>query len=763
MKCRKHAVGEEILFCITSILIGFSLCSVYGHSLEDPLDHPIPITMSMFYPSIFFAGGHGLGTASPEDIPGLKDFVARRTDSFDVTNIPDDVTVVPVSDFPESSYLYHLYVVGWFWRIFGVSVQTLLIYASCIYALSAGVLYLMFRNGLGRLASLTGTLLVCSSPAMLYTSVNLRDFAKTPFVIFAIYILIKLIVCSTSRKSLPALAILLGVTCGIGVGFRQDVVMCLPPAIMAILLSGSREGSHSWHLRLISVGLLLLAFIPLSRPIFRGMALEGNQASAHGFFQGLSEEVEARLAFGGASYDFLVWTDSGLYSQANVFSRRQGVNTPMINPGSMEYRHAIGDAAAPFLQNPGLHFTGAEYARFQRILMRDVLLTFPADIVARAWRTAAALYEMPSALQQELSWVKADFPSFVRTLFAGHKMLSSGIRMLGLLFVAAGLIGVSAINLKKSLGLTGLLIWFSGYPSINYEYRMIAYLVFIPFLGFLFCFSHAGRRVFICIKSVIFSTHGVQAEHTQSGNSIPFLKSIRNMAILVATVLMAMIIPLIVLRAWQKDSVYKLASQLETLKLNKVEIKIEKTDARVLVSPTDVLPGLKDAESLPPGETAWQYVAAVFDTNGENIPIGIEYDKSRVFNDYTQQLNLYGSKNQTKGRVTLFFPVYEGTTLFNAQVFFDFLETFNFPEWHRQADTNCSFEEQALWRRSRFLGLSFPEASQGSFKGLYYVTGLDGLNYLPFFQLPEEMENLRLYKLGPWERWMRSHFRLFKT
>ncbi len=756
-KNHKFALGGEILFFVMATLIAFYLCTIYGHSLEDPLDHPIPITMSMFYPSVFFAGGYGLGTASPDKISGLKEFITRQTDSFDVANIPDNVNVVPVSSFPESSYLYHLYVVGWFWRIFGVSVGTLLIYASCLYALSAGALYLLFRNGLGRMASLIGTILVCSSPEMLYASINLRDFAKTPFIILIICVLMKLIACSTSKCGLLGLTVLLGFLCGIGIGFRQDMIICLPPAILALLFSGTQEGSHSWRLRLISVGLLLFVFFPLARPIFRGMALEGNQASAHGFFQGLSEEVESRLGFGGASYDFLVWTDSGLYSQANVFSRRLAVHTPMVNPGSMEYRHAMGDTAAPFLQNPGLHFTGAEYARFQRLLMRDVILKFPADIVARAWRAVAALYEMPWALRVEFSWVRADFPRFLRILFSGHKILSEGIRFLGLGFVAAGLLGLSGTHLKKALGLTGLLIWFSGYPSINYEYRMIVYLIFIPFLGILFCFSHLGRTVLKILMSVLFTSRDMPVKNEVTSGKIIHLKPIRNMAIFSGIVLSVIIIPLMMLRFWQTESVYELAGQLGALTLNEVQTNIEQKDTRVLVSPANTLPGLKDAENLPPGETAWQYVAAVFDTNGKNIPIEIEYDKSRVFNDYTQRLTLYGSENQAKGRVTLFFPIYEGTTVYNAQVFFDFLETFKYPGWHEQVDASLSFEEQSLWRRSRFIGLSFPESREDSFKGFYYVTSPEGLNYLPLFQLPEDMENLHPYKMGPWERWLRKH------
>lgn len=745
----------EMICLAAALLAGFSLCRVYGHSLKDPLDHPIPITLSMFYPAVFFAGGHGLGTASPEDIPGLQAFIQQKTDTFDVAAIPASVEVVPISSALELTHRYHLYAVGVFWRLFGVSIAALLLYAAFLYAVSAGALYCLFRNGLSRLSSLAGVLLVCSAPPMLYMSTILRDFGKTPFVLLSLCIVIRLVLRPVSPRKVFGLALLLGLILGISMGFRQDMIVFLPPAAAVFLFFAQVEARHHWRVRFAALFLFLLLFVPIARPVFHGAALEGNQASAHGFFQGITEECESRLVFGGASYDFLVWTDSGLYAQANVLARRLGDDKPMENPHSTEYLHAHGAPNAAFLQNPGLQYTGSEYAHYQRLLMRDVLWHFPADIVARAWRAVVSIYKMPLAIQDNSAWVKGDFPGWLRYVFRCHGILAIGVNLFGLFFVAMVLGCLSMKRLGTALCLTGLLLWFTGYPSINYEYRFTVYLVFLPFGAFLVCLEKSGLGL---VHRVNNRASRPSQENTPRA-CCGFRKRVQpfgNLILFIGIIITAVVFPLGTLRWWQQEKVEALANTLEGLPKIQVETASTLKGNHILIRSRTALPGLEHAETLPPGETAWEYVAAVFDTQGQDIPITIEYDRRRVFNDYTQHLTLWGSKDEEQGRVTFFFPVYEATTVSSSQLFWDFLQTINIPQWREQVDPDRPFEEQLLWQRGKFLGVSFPEAYRDAFQGFYRVTDLDDLRYLPLFQLPENREDLRTFKSGPWEKWLRQ-------
>ncbi len=163
-----------------------------------------------------------------------------------------------------------------------------------------------------------------------------------------------------------------------------------------------------------------------------------------------------------------------------------------------------------------------------------------------------------------------------------------------------------------------------------------------------------------------------------------------------------------------------------------------------------------DAESLPPGETAWEYLAVVFDTHGLDIPITIEYDERRTIHLFTQDLLVQGVADDATGRVTVFFPVYEASTLHDPQLLLDFLDDIDVTHWREAIIPNTPIEEQAAWRRSKFIGVTFPAAYQELFAGLYSVHTLDELKLLPLFQLPEERSFIRPYKTGPWERALRA-------
>ncbi|NLV43872.1 MAG: hypothetical protein GXY07_05160 [Candidatus Hydrogenedentes bacterium] len=746
----------DIFLIVLSCATGYFLCRIYHGSLEYPIDYASPNTMAMLGPAVYFAAGNGLGVWEPDTIPGLRDFVGGRTKSFVPSNIPFDIKVSPISTPIELTHIYYLYTIGWFWRLLGISLNTLSIYAAVWYAFSAGALYCLFRNGLGRLLSFLGVVLIISSPVFLHNSIMLRDFAKTPFILLVLCLLIRLVIHNFSNRSLLCMGALMGVLMGVGMGFRQDMLVCLPWAVAVFIVAQNKDGKYLWKTRFASIIIFLLIFIPLARPVFKGAALEGNQASVHGFFQGLSDEVEARLNFAGASYNFLVWSDSGLYAQANVFARRMGFKDPMDNPHTAEYRRVHGDSDAPFIINPGLYYTGAAYVRFQRQLMREVLLTFPADIINRAWRAVVSLYSMPAKVLQERSWLEHGLPGFFKGLYQFHHFVAIWLRYTGLLFVVATVLLICVRHFKRALLLTGMLLWFSGYPSINYEYRLTAYLLFIPYGGMLFCLERVGRWIYHTSTAGKRKRGDFPAEVSKEW---PWQrrKPVVHTLALIGILLLVLLLPLATARAWQRISVQELAEKLSALEFEELDTESKRLDGRIHVMPDVRSAGLDSAVSMASGETAWLYAAAVFETKGQDIPIVIEYDQKRVFNDFTQRLTILGVDDNKNGHVTLFFPVYETTTIYDAQLFEDFLGTLKFPQWHKQVEPKIPFEEQPIWQRSRFLGISFPESYKDAFKGFYRVKDVEDLRFLPFFQVPDTISFLRDHKIGPLEKCMREY------
>ena len=86
-------------FCIAFVfLASLSIYLAVASTREDPLEHPLFIQTNLLYPAIFFAAGHGMGTADIREIPGLADFIYKKEMQFDTANIPEDIEQFPQDD-----------------------------------------------------------------------------------------------------------------------------------------------------------------------------------------------------------------------------------------------------------------------------------------------------------------------------------------------------------------------------------------------------------------------------------------------------------------------------------------------------------------------------------------------------------------------------------------------------------------------------------------------------------------------------------------
>jgi len=771
-------------YYVLAFLIGFSLCEVYGRSVDDPLDHPYPVTLALSYPAVFFAAGHGMGVAPPATIPGMEDFLERRVNSFDTSNIPEDVQLSPMTTPFELTHIYMIYALGIFWRLFGVSVDTMVHLCAFFCGLSGLAVYGLFRLGLSRMLSLFGAFFVVSSPAILYMCLNVRDFGKVPFILLVSFLALRLAVRETSGKRFLIFSALLGGIAGMGIGFRWDVMICLPIAVLVLAWAAPVSSTHPVRVRVVAMALFFACFLPVGWPVLKGAALEGFQVSVHSFLMGISGEIESKIDFGGSSYEQTLYGDPCAYAETNVYARRTGFDGPMHNPPTAEYRSVHGDLNTPLLVDPALHYTGAEHARFGGMLLERLLLDFPADIFARALRAAVSLYDVPVKMAGEMSRVNADFPAWLQLIFSLQGLVAVLIKYLGLLCVSLMVVGISARNFRLAVFLAVILLWFTGYPSILYEFRHVAYLIFIPLGAMMVC----GERT---VKRLYGRSRGFEDVGSQSGTSRDLFpvntvdesvkhgaetrdageavsagagavlpenrkKAIFTMMTFVVLAFLALSVPFCLFRAWQVRQVHALADRLDATEREPVAVQTIMEDGQVLVQPVEELPGLAKADALPAGETAWQYVAAVFDTGGKDIPVTITYDPERIINDFTRPLTLWGSSDGRSGRVTLFFPVYAATTVYSPEVLENFLKTVDITPWREAIDPARPIEEQPVWKPSKFLGLSFPKEYQENFVGFYIVDKLEGLTYLPLFQVPDNRAYLRPYKTGPWERKIRG-------
>ena len=275
-KHRLYSRGASLLL-EASILVGlmlavFSVNEAFVPSLSAPFNHQYQVLLPLVYPAVFFAAGHGLSTADVDQVPGLNEFIYGEADSFDIGNIPDDLELKPINSPVVVSHYYYLWLVGWIWRVFGVSLDSLVLLSVLLRALCAGLLYGLFRVSLGRFSSIVGVLFVGCSPAMLHTGMSIRDFSKTPFLFTVFLILTVLVTRSLSRKHVLLLSSLLGLVVGIGMGFRQDLLICVPPVLATLLFFAQIQGENRVLIRGVAVTVLCIFFSLASYPILRTSA-----------------------------------------------------------------------------------------------------------------------------------------------------------------------------------------------------------------------------------------------------------------------------------------------------------------------------------------------------------------------------------------------------------------------------------------------------------------------------------------------------------
>ncbi len=716
---------------------------------NDPLEHPYFLQTNLLYPAVFFAAGHGMGTADIQEIPGLDDFIYKRTMSFDIRNIPEDIEVTPLDTVFEVTHLYYLYGMGWLWRIFGVSAWVGALYGGLMRAFCALVTYGLFRISLGRVISLGGALLVSSAPFMVDSAIELRDFGKAPFILGFVLAAVFLVYRKHRPAVLLLLAAALGVLLGIGYGFRQDTLACLPPLVATILFFTHPQSSRVWLTRFAALTLFLIMASLTAYPIIQGVAEEGGQAPLHAFFHGISPESEARIQFGGASYDSLISVDPAAYGIVSVYARRKGHMESMVNKGSSEFRRTQGDRKAPLLRDPYVYFTGAEYGRYATQVVKEYAWMYPADLATRAWRSVFSLHHIPLQMTEDMLHSAKGKARWLAALLKFHLLISNHLSQFGLFYCIAVLTMISTRKLWLALYLFVLMAWFAGYPTLWYEIRHLFFLAFIPFWTIILFWAWCVRW-FYAFRN--------REEHTAPEkillNQRFSIQQLGKVFCFWGILVMAVVVPVLLLRLWQIHQVHGLAECLDETYLQHVEVSSTVCEDTVFITPVEPLPQLAASKNLPAGETGWEYVAAVFDTHGEDIRVTLHYDDAQLIYNFTQDLCVYGINDGQEGRVTLFFPVYEvfmnyGDELMASEI----VKTF--PDAASLINDPRPIAEQEWWKRGRFSGISFPEKFSSAFKGFYRANEVDDISLLPIFQLPDDRRFLRPYKTGPWERKLR--------
>jgi len=244
--------------------------------------------------TVMWACGHGLFDPinSP---PTLTSFLRMNLLNFNC----DDLIAVERADHAGvtmNSYLYLGYTAAAFWRLSGVSYISLAPLLGILYGAYITGCFVLLRLSFNRWLAAFASVALLVSPVAILMLRNMRDFAKAPFIIWVLVLLV-LAVRVQRLRPLLIIAGLLGLVVGIGLGFRPDLklIALLGAGVLAFGLD--RAALHLWS-RISALGIFVGLVAVLGLPV----AAKGVNS---GYFalQGAAEPFRAFIGVTKPSYD----------------------------------------------------------------------------------------------------------------------------------------------------------------------------------------------------------------------------------------------------------------------------------------------------------------------------------------------------------------------------------------------------------------------------------------------------------------------------
>jgi hypothetical protein len=471
---RRDALIAAALFLLFSVggwcfLTGFGIQP--GQKFGD--DRPT------FTPAIGVAAGMGYSHIYL-DAPGVAEFMSGESSSLDLTPLKEPALFAPAIGKFDLDRVYLLTAIGWLWRFFGVQWQVVWLLPSLFLGLCAVATYGIFRLAAPYYLAVAGVLLTLVSPAYLDILPGVRDFCKAPFVLFTMLFCGLLIRGDLAGRKLLLVSAMIGVLIGVGMGFRQDTIICLPPVLGCLLFAATAPLPR----RALAASIAVTAFLLPAWPVLRMNAETGGNNSFY-LIQGFSQSSYADLHLRPASYTPLfTHIDQVVHAYICAFSEAErydfptqhrvhhaasivrGMSLAAAMPGSPR---TVLPAIAPMHQFV-MWGTGAEsIARRQAELLYT---TLPADVLTRAYGSVLAL--LCGAVRENIR------DDAYRPMLGPLKRLRAPLHFpllyLGFPLALLGFALMAARSPWRAFLSLAVFLYFLGYPSLSFQPRHVFHL-----------------------------------------------------------------------------------------------------------------------------------------------------------------------------------------------------------------------------------------------------------------------------------------------
>ncbi len=415
-----------------------------------------PFFYQLYYePAVMVACGKGFVVAQPQ-IPAMTAFLQEQTQTFDCRDIPAGAKL-GTEGLYQGSARYIMTAVGLAWRMTGVSWRKIGPVAGVLFGLAIAAAYGIFRLGMGRLLAIAMAWMLSLSMLHLANLPHIRDYAKAPFALMLIFFLGLLVLSRPSWKRVLAIAAAYGLVMGIGYGFRTDLLINVPAFVIAAVLFIDARMPRRLLLAAAASAVCLSVFALTAWPIISAVNTTWG-CQWHVTAIGLNDDATASLQLKPPVYDWIYgYTDEFIYTTATSYAAR------------------VQPATKP------IAYCGADYDRATRAFMLNVVRTTPADFVVRAYAAALQITQLP------LRWRKPPMPHVATDYYKARSAITSHVADAGIFLVAASVFLITAANVRLGLFVLGFLVYFGGYPAVQFGNRHFFHLEFITWwaIGFL--------------------------------------------------------------------------------------------------------------------------------------------------------------------------------------------------------------------------------------------------------------------------------------
>jgi hypothetical protein len=392
-----------------------------------------------FGPAVSIACGGGWSTPPASQGEPLGEFLQRRISRIECTDVDLTRGTAPVQF--QDKHRYLITAAGLWWRIEGRpdwnALGGLLILLCVVAALSA---YAVLRLGAPPLLAGAGAASFVASEVHLANLIHFRDYSKAPFLLAGAAAVLLIVNKWNARRSiLIAASCTGGIVAGLGVGFRRDVLLLVPFAVVSILFFCGPGLRSDLKKKLAMISLFLIAFAVTGAPVFRGIAPD--MRAGHSILLGLMSPFDRPLGVRSSYYEF-----------GNRYL--DGYAASLINAS-----HQVDTGARGFLL-----LGTSEYEKAGKDYLWKLVGMAPADFAMRA----------VGAVVSVLSY-DYRFPVLRNTSWAGTALL---VAVLGL--VARVVAGEVSFRAKAYTAFAFL--YFSGTIGIQYIERHFFHLGLLQLL-----------------------------------------------------------------------------------------------------------------------------------------------------------------------------------------------------------------------------------------------------------------------------------------